>query len=144
MTLKPVPTSGRSKVKPQVQLDVQKEETFLIPLKDIDVTRSTHTDLDVLQEKRIDDYWNVDSTTHLSDSWRGFIKFILLKDKASHVVLEKTAKNVHDFQTRSWYGQKYGRELVKPLRIEKKTGMGKREAQTRQCSKSERNLLHRS
>ena len=25
----------------------------------IDVTRSTHTDLDVLQEKRIDDYWNV-------------------------------------------------------------------------------------
>ena len=43
-----------------------------IPLKYIDVTRSTHTDLDVLQEKRIDEYWNVDSSKHLSDSLRGF------------------------------------------------------------------------
>ena len=42
-----------------------KEETFPIPLKYIDVTRSTHTDLDVMQEKRIDDYWNVD-TNNLS------------------------------------------------------------------------------
>ena len=31
-----------------------KEETFPIPLKNIDVARSTHTDLDVLQEKKID------------------------------------------------------------------------------------------
>ena len=42
------------------QLHVPKEETFPIPLKKIDETRSTHTDLDVMQEKRIDDYWNVD------------------------------------------------------------------------------------
>ena len=53
---------------PRVQLYVPKEETFPIPLKDIDVTRSTYTDLDVLQEKRIDDYWNVDSSRHLSNS----------------------------------------------------------------------------
>ena len=49
---------------PGVQLYVPKEETFPIPLKYIDVTRSTHTDLDV-QEKRIDDYWNVDSNKKL-------------------------------------------------------------------------------
>ena len=56
MTLNPVQTSGRSKVTssvvitsdPRVQLFVLKEETFPIPLKYIGVTRSTHTDLDVL------------------------------------------------------------------------------------------------
>ena len=58
-----------------------KEETFPIPLKNIDVTRSTHTDLDVSQEKRIDDYWSVDSSKPSSDSWRRFTKFTLLKEK---------------------------------------------------------------
>ena len=41
---------------PGVQLRVPKEETFHIPLKYIDLTTSTDTDLDVLQEKRIEDY----------------------------------------------------------------------------------------
>ena len=45
---------------PRVQLCVPKEETCPVPLKYIDVTRSTHTDLDVMQEKRVDDFWNVD------------------------------------------------------------------------------------
>ena len=58
-----------------------KEETFPIPPKYNDVTRSTHTDLDVMQEMKIDDYWTVDSSKHLSDSWRGFTKFTLLKEK---------------------------------------------------------------
>ena len=66
---------------PRVQLFVPKEETFPIPLEYIDVTRCTHTDLDVMQEKKIDDYWNVDSCKPLSDSWRGFTKFTLLKEK---------------------------------------------------------------
>ena len=60
----------------RVQLYVPKEETCLIPLKRIDVTRSAHTDLDVMQEKRVDDYWNVESNRSLSDSWKGFTKFI--------------------------------------------------------------------
>ena len=66
---------------PRVQLHVPKEETFPIPLKHIDVSRSTHTDLDVLQGERIDDHWNVGSNRHLSDSWKGFTKFTLLKEK---------------------------------------------------------------
>ena len=45
-----------------------KEETFPSPVKYIDVARSTHTDLDVHREKKIDDYWNVDSSKHVSDS----------------------------------------------------------------------------
>ena len=38
-------------VEPRVPLYVPREETFLIPLKYIDVTRTTHTNLDVKQEK---------------------------------------------------------------------------------------------
>ena len=48
----------------RVPLFVPKEEAFPIPLKYISVTRSTHTDLDVMQEKRIDDCWNVDANRH--------------------------------------------------------------------------------
>ena len=78
MTLKPVAIFGRFKVaspkvitfEPRVQLHVPKEGTFPIPRIYIDVTRSTNTDLDVLQEKKIDEHWNVDSSKHLSDSWQ--------------------------------------------------------------------------
>ena len=55
-----------------VQLYVPKEETFPIPLKVFDVKRYTHTNLDVMQEKRIDDYWNVNENRSLSDTWAGF------------------------------------------------------------------------
>ena len=37
---------------PRVQLHVPKEETIPIPLKCIDVTWCTHTDLDVMREKK--------------------------------------------------------------------------------------------
>ena len=56
----------RFHLEPRVQLCVPKEESFSIPLKYIDVTRSTHTDLDVMQEKRIDNYRNVDVNRSLS------------------------------------------------------------------------------
>ena len=66
---------------PQVQLYVPQEESVPIPLKYIDVTRTTHANLDVLQEKRIDDYWIVEVDRNLSHSWRGFTKFTLLNEK---------------------------------------------------------------
>ena len=62
----------RHHVEPRVKLDPPREESFFIPLKDIDVTRTTHTNLDVKQEKRIDDYWNIDGSRDLSDPWTGF------------------------------------------------------------------------
>ena len=70
----------RHHIEPRVQLYVPKEESFPIPLKYIDVIRSTHTDLDVAQEKRIDDNWNVDGDRNLSDSWTGFTRFTLLNE----------------------------------------------------------------
>ena len=39
-----------------------------IPLRYIDVTRTIHTTLDVLQESSVDDYWNIDANQNLSES----------------------------------------------------------------------------
>ena len=71
----------RHHVEPRVKLYSPREESFLIPLKYIDVSRTTHTNLDFKQERRIDDYWNVDGSRDLSDSWTGFTQFILLGEK---------------------------------------------------------------
>ena len=72
----------RHHVEPGVALYSPREESFPIPLKYIDVTRTTHTNLDVKLEKRIDDYWNIDGSRDLSDPWTGFTQFTLLDEKA--------------------------------------------------------------
>ena len=72
----------RHHVEPRVKLYSPREESFPIPLKYIDVSRTTHTNLDVKQEKRIDDYWNIDGSRDLSDPWTGFTQFTLLEEKA--------------------------------------------------------------
>ena len=71
----------RHHVEPTVKLYSPREESFPIPLKYIDVSRTTHTNLDVKQEKRIDDYWNIDGSRNLSDPWTGFTQFTLLEEK---------------------------------------------------------------
>ena len=71
----------RHHVEPRVKLYSPREESFPIPLKYIDVTRTTHTNLDVKQEKRIDDYWNIDGSRDLSDPWTGFTQFTFLEEK---------------------------------------------------------------
>ena len=71
----------RHHVEPRVKLYSPREESFPIPLRYIDVTRTTHTNLDVKQEKRIDDYWNIDGSRDLSDPWTGFTQFTLLQEK---------------------------------------------------------------
>ena len=71
----------RHHVEPRVKLYVPREESCLIPLKYIDVTRATSTSLDVMLEKSIDDHWNVDGDRDLSDTWTGFTRFTLLDEK---------------------------------------------------------------
>ena len=71
----------RHHVEPRVKFYSPREESFPIPLKYIDVSRTTYTNLDVKQEKRIDDYWNIGGSRDLSDPWTGFTQFILLKEK---------------------------------------------------------------
>ena len=70
----------RNHVEPRVKLHSPREEPFPIPLKYIDVSRTTHTNLDVVQESRIDDYWNIGGSKDLSDSWTGFTQFTPLSE----------------------------------------------------------------
>ena len=74
-------TIHRHHVEPRVKLYSPTEASFPFPMKCIDVSRTTHTNLDVMQESRIDDYWNIDGSRVLSDSWTGFTQFTLLEEK---------------------------------------------------------------
>ena len=101
---------------------VPQEETFPRPLKYFDVTKSTHTDLDVMQEKRIDDYWNVDANRSLSDSWKGFTNFTPLKEEPPRGYMwsgERLAKIRTTTRPDHVCGLVCGPKLGKPLRIEK-------------------------
>ena len=71
----------RHHVEPRVKLYSPREESFPIPLKYIDASRTTHTNLDVKQGKRIDDYWNIDGSRDLSDRWTGFTQITLVEEK---------------------------------------------------------------
>ena len=89
----------RHHVEPRVKPYRPREVSFLIPLKYVDVTRVTHTTLDVLQESHIDDDWNIDGSRDLSDSWACFTQFSLLKEKPPEGYMwsgktDKTASNI--------------------------------------------------
>ena len=62
------------------KLHTPREVSFRIPLWYFDVSRATHTTLDVMQESRVDVYWNIDGSRDLSDSWSGFTQFTLLEE----------------------------------------------------------------
>ena len=71
---------NRHHVEPRVKLYSPREESFPIPLRYIDVCRTTRTNLDVMQERRIDDTWNIDGSRDLCDFWTGFTQFTLLEE----------------------------------------------------------------
>ena len=68
----------RHHVEPRVKLCSPREESYSNEV--LDVSRSTCTNLDVKQEKRIDDYRDVDGSKDLSDPWTGFTQFTLLEE----------------------------------------------------------------
>ena len=101
----------RHHVEPRVKLYSPREESFPIPLKYIDVSRTTHTNLDVKQEKRIDDYWNIDGSRDLSDPWTDFTQFTLLEEKTSrriYVVRGEINEKTADIQARSFMARNLG------------------------------------
>ena len=95
----------RHQVEPRVKLYSPREESFPNPLKYIDVSRTTHTNLDVMPERRIDDYWNIDGSRDLSDSWTGFTQFTLWKEKPPDGYMwsgERLTRKQADIQARSF------------------------------------------
>ena len=57
-----------------------REESFPIPLKHIDVTRTTDTSLDVILEKTSMTIGTSDGDRELSDTWTGFTRFTTLNE----------------------------------------------------------------
>ena len=109
----------RRHVEPRVKLCSPREESFPIPLKNIDVSRTTHTNLDVKQEKRIDDYRNIDGSRDLSDPGQVSLKLLYWKktSKWIYVVQGETDKDASDNQTRSCMARTLG-ENVKEYQAE--------------------------
>ena len=71
----------RPHVVPRVKLYMPKEETF--PYSD-EVHRRFQNYrffFDVMMEKHVEDYWNVDGERELSVAWTGFTRFILLNER---------------------------------------------------------------
>ena len=62
-------------------MHVSKEESFPIPMKNIDVTRTTFCITGRIVGENMEDYWNVDGEKELSDAWTGFTRFILMKER---------------------------------------------------------------
>ena len=81
----------------------------------------------------MDDYWNVDSCQDLSKPWTHLTQFTILTEKHPN-----------------WYTWSRGRltevrsKHVEKLSSKRKTAMGWRKAEARQCLKIERHFLHRS
>ena len=101
----------RHHVEPRVTLYSPREESFPIPLKYIDVTRTTHTNLDVKQERRVDDYWSIDGSRDLSDPWTDLFNLLYWKKNlltgymwSAVEIDEKTA----DIQARSYIARTLG------------------------------------
>ena len=105
----------RHHVEPRVALYSPREESFPIPLKYIDVSRTTRTNLDVMQESRIVDCWNIDGARDLSDYWTGFTQFTPIGRETSkriYVVRGETDKTAGNIQARSLWPElwiKFGR-----------------------------------
>ena len=108
----------RHHVEPRVKLYSPREESFPIPMKYIDVSRTTHTILDVMQERRISDYWNIDGSKDVSDSWT-----IQAATRPDHKWPEISSSMFESSSTKG------------------KTAMGSRESEARQCAEFERHVF---
>ena len=137
-------------MEPRVKLYMPKEESFPIPLKYIDVSRTTHANLDVKQDlmycwrKNIEAYWNVDGERELSDAWTGFTRFVLLEERppegytwsGRRLTRKQTTSRPDDVWPDMW------KLMSDTAKKEGKTKMCYRETKARQCQKMERNIIH--
>ena len=106
----------RHHVEPRVKLYSPREESFPIPLKYIDVSRTTRTNLDVKQEKRIDDCWNIDGSRDLSDPWTAFTQFTLLEEKPWPELWKSMRKHAKLKEKQKWSNEKLHLEKARKLR----------------------------
>ena len=71
-----------------------------------------------MQERRIDDYWNVDGSRDLSDSWTGFIQLTLLEEKPPNGKMWSRERDLRENSRHPGpiiYGQNSGRNKEEML-----------------------------
>ena len=105
--------------------------------------RDSEFHLDVAQEKRIDDYRNVDENRSLSDSWTGFTRFTLLTGKPPKGYMW-SGWRLTKFQTTSrpdhvW--PEVWTRIGKAARNKEKQKWAIEKPKTWECQKFERNLF---
>ena len=71
----------RHHVNPRTKLYVPEDRDCPVPVKYLDITRRTETDLDSAAEKSIQDYWYDSPSKSLSSPWTGRTVFDLLRPK---------------------------------------------------------------
>ena len=99
----------------------REQNHFLFHWNTLISSGQTHTDLDVAQEKRIDDYCNVDGNRNLSDSWTGFTRFTLLNETPPRGCMwygERLTKSLRHL-AQIIYGLTLRQGLEKPLKEKK-------------------------
>ena len=129
----------RHHVEPRVKLYSPREESFPIPLKYVDVSRTTHTNLDVKQEKRIADYWSIDGSRDLSDPWTGFTQFTLLEEKPPGRRL--TRKQLTSRPDHLW--PELWKSVGKHAKLKEKQKWSNEKFHLENARKIARNLFHR-
>ena len=92
----------RHHVEPRVKLFSPEEQSFPIPLKYMDVSTTTRTNLDVMQERRIDDYWNIDvkRLVFFMDRFHSIYSIRRKTSRRIYVVWKETDKKAAKIQAR--------------------------------------------
>ena len=105
-------------VEPGVKVYSLREESFLDPLKYTDVSRTTHTNLDVKQEKRIDDYWKKNPQTDLCGPGERLTRKQLTSrpDHSWPELWEKMGKNAKLKEKQKWSHDKLHLDNARKLR----------------------------
>ena len=127
-------TFYRHHVEPRVKLYVPRERTLPIPLKYIDVTRAASASLDVMLEKNVDDYWNVDGDRELSDTWDKVSPNSLFPERKTTGWIcmdrEETDKKTNDLQAIHFLAIDLER-YVRCVEAKRKAEVGYRETKAR-------------
>ena len=130
----------RHHVESRVKLYSPREESFFFPLKYMDVTRTTHTNLDLMQESRIEDYWHIDESRDLSDSWTGFT---LLEEKPPDGYMwsggRLTKRQATSRPDHLW--PELWTKLGRNAKLREKRKVVQWKTETQQCQKITRNLF---
>ena len=117
----------------RVKLDMPREETFPIPTKYIDATRTTYTSLDVLLEKHIEDDWNVGGEKEFIRCMDSLHKIHLIEWKGTwwvHIVRVETYEETNNLSSKQCMAR-YVEAYVWCSKEESKTKMDYRETKVR-------------